>query len=129
MIRSVSTVTAARANVSSVFQLFSFHVDCSGMISKRLGFVAFLLYKLPQKTCVKSLYWLVGKDRWCSHLLYYFRCWRCKKYFSLKRTVFMLCCMREIWIKKQIRLHNFGTHRVIYLIKELFQTQQSIHFD
>ena len=32
LIRSVSTVTAARANVSSVFQLFSFLVVCSGMI-------------------------------------------------------------------------------------------------
>jgi len=41
LIRSVSTVTATRANTSSVFQLFSFLVVCSGMISKRFGFVAF----------------------------------------------------------------------------------------
>ena len=34
-------VTAARAIASSVFQLFSFLVVCSGMISKGLGFVAF----------------------------------------------------------------------------------------
>ena len=39
--RSVSRVTAARANASSVFQLFSFLVVCSGMISKEFGFVAF----------------------------------------------------------------------------------------
>jgi hypothetical protein len=32
LIRSVSTVTTAPANVSSVFQLFSFLVVCSGMI-------------------------------------------------------------------------------------------------
>jgi len=32
LIHSVSTVTAAHANVSSVFQLFSFLVVCSGMI-------------------------------------------------------------------------------------------------
>jgi len=32
LIRSVSTVTAARANASSIFQLFSFLVICSGMI-------------------------------------------------------------------------------------------------
>jgi len=38
--RSVSTVTAARANASSVFQLFSFLVVCSGMISKGFSFVA-----------------------------------------------------------------------------------------
>jgi hypothetical protein len=39
--RSVSTVTAALSNVSSVSQPFSFLVDCSGMILKRFGFVAF----------------------------------------------------------------------------------------
>jgi len=33
---SISTVTAARANASSVFQLFSFLVVCSGMTSDRL---------------------------------------------------------------------------------------------
>jgi len=40
LIRSISRVTPARANVSSVFQLFSFIVVCSGMISKGFGFVA-----------------------------------------------------------------------------------------
>jgi len=34
LIRSISTVTAARTKTSSVFQLFSFLVGCSGMISK-----------------------------------------------------------------------------------------------
>jgi len=41
LIRPGPTVTAARANASSVFQLFSFLVVCSGMISKGFGFVAF----------------------------------------------------------------------------------------
>ena len=41
LIHSVSRVTAARVNASSVFQLFSFLVVCSGMISKGFGFVAF----------------------------------------------------------------------------------------
>ena len=41
LIRSVSRVTAARANASWAFQLFSFLVVCSGMISKGFGFVAF----------------------------------------------------------------------------------------
>ena len=36
LIRSVSRVTTALSNVPSVFQLFSFHVVCSGMISKGL---------------------------------------------------------------------------------------------
>jgi predicted glycosyltransferase len=39
--RSVSRVTAALASVSSVFQLFSFLVDCSGMILKGFGVVVF----------------------------------------------------------------------------------------
>jgi hypothetical protein len=39
--RPVSRITAALANVSSVSQLFSFLVDCSGMILKGFGFVAF----------------------------------------------------------------------------------------
>ena len=39
LIRSVSKVATARANASSVFQLFSFLVVCSSMISKGFGFV------------------------------------------------------------------------------------------
>ena len=41
LIRSVFRITAARANASSVFQLFSFLVVCIGMISKGFDFVAF----------------------------------------------------------------------------------------
>ena len=41
LIRSVSKVTTALSNLSSVFQLFSFLVVCIGMISKGFGFVAF----------------------------------------------------------------------------------------
>jgi hypothetical protein len=41
LIRSVSRVTTALANVSSVSQLFSFLVVCSDMISKGFGLVAF----------------------------------------------------------------------------------------
>ena len=43
LFRSVSKVTTALSNVSSVFQLFSFHVVCSSMISKGFGFVALYL--------------------------------------------------------------------------------------
>jgi hypothetical protein len=39
--RSISRVTAALANISLVSQLFSFLADCSGMILKGFGFVAF----------------------------------------------------------------------------------------
>ena len=53
LIRSVSRVTAARANVSSVFQLFSFLVVCSGMISKGFGFVAFFASVKGSSVCIR----------------------------------------------------------------------------
>jgi len=42
LIRSASKVTAALSNISLVFQLFSFLVVCSSMISKGFSFVASL---------------------------------------------------------------------------------------
>ena len=52
LIRSVSRVTAARANASSVFQLFSFLVVCSGMILKGFGFVAFFASVKASSVCI-----------------------------------------------------------------------------
>ena len=52
LIRSVSRVTAARANASSVFQLFSFLVVCSGMISNGFGFVAFFASVKASSVCI-----------------------------------------------------------------------------
>jgi len=52
LIRSVSKVTAARANASSVFQLFSFLAVCSGMISKGFGFVAFFTIVKASSVCI-----------------------------------------------------------------------------
>jgi len=52
LIRSVSRVTAARANASSVIQLFSFLVVCSVMISKVFGFVAFFKSVKASSVCV-----------------------------------------------------------------------------
>jgi len=51
LIRSVSIVTAARANASSVLQLF-FLVVCSGMISKGFGFVAFFASVKASSVCI-----------------------------------------------------------------------------
>jgi hypothetical protein len=50
--RSVSTVTAALASVSSVFQLFSFLVDCSGIILKGFGVVAFFAGVRASSFCI-----------------------------------------------------------------------------
>jgi len=52
LIRSVFRVTAARANASSVFQLFSFLVVCSGMISKGFGFVVFFASVKASSVCI-----------------------------------------------------------------------------
>jgi hypothetical protein len=57
--RPVSRVTAALANVSSVSQLISsFLVDCSGMILKGFGFVAFFAGVKASFFCI-HLYCLV----------------------------------------------------------------------
>jgi len=52
LISYVSTVTAARANASSVFQLFSFLVVCIGMISKGFGFVALFASVKSSSVCI-----------------------------------------------------------------------------
>jgi hypothetical protein len=52
LIRSVSTVTTALANVSSVFQLFFFLVVCSDMISKGFGLVAFFASLKASSVCI-----------------------------------------------------------------------------
>ena len=52
LIRSVSRVTTALANVSSVFQLFSFLVVCSDMISKGFGLVAFFAVVKASSVCI-----------------------------------------------------------------------------
>jgi hypothetical protein len=49
---SVSRVAAALASVSSVSQLFFFPVDCSGMILKGFGFVAFFAGVKASSFCI-----------------------------------------------------------------------------
>src|SRR5215470_10862647 len=52
LIRSISRVTNALANVSSVFQLFFFLVVCSDMISKGFGLVAFFSSVKASSVCI-----------------------------------------------------------------------------
>jgi hypothetical protein len=52
LFRFVSKVTTALSNVSSVFQLFSFLVVCSSMISKEFGFVAFFASVETSSVCI-----------------------------------------------------------------------------
>jgi len=52
VILSVSRFTAFLANVSSVFQLFSFLVVCCGTISTGFGFVAFFASVNASSVCI-----------------------------------------------------------------------------
>jgi len=52
LILSVSRVTNFLANVPSVFQLFSFFVACSGMMSTGFGFVAFFASLNASSVCI-----------------------------------------------------------------------------
>ena len=52
LVRSVSRITTVLANVSSVFQLFSFPVVCSDMISTGSGFVAFFARVNASSVCI-----------------------------------------------------------------------------
>jgi hypothetical protein len=52
LIRSVSKVTTALANVSLFSQLFSFLVVCSDMISKGFGLVAFFASVKASSVCI-----------------------------------------------------------------------------
>jgi len=52
LIRSVSRAKTARANVSLVFQLFSFLVVCSDMISIGFGLVAFFASVKASSVCI-----------------------------------------------------------------------------
>ena len=51
-IRSVSKITTALSSVSSVFQLFSFLMVCSSMISKGFSFVAFCASVETSSVCI-----------------------------------------------------------------------------
>ena len=75
LIRSVSRVTTALTNVSWVFQLFSFLVVCSDMISKGFGLVAsFASVKassvcihLSCPACIQSVVHGVRSRLFCGH--------------------------------------------------------------
>jgi len=55
LIRSVSGVINVLANVSSVFQLFSFVVVCSDTISKGFVLVAFFASVKASSVCILSI--------------------------------------------------------------------------
>jgi hypothetical protein len=52
LVRPVSTVTADHASISSVSRLFSFPVDCSGMVLKVFCFVAIFAGVEASSVCI-----------------------------------------------------------------------------
>jgi hypothetical protein len=64
LIRSVSTVTTALAIVSLVFQLFSFLVVCSDMISKGFDLLAFFANVKASSVCIQFNSSNIIKDPW-----------------------------------------------------------------
>jgi len=75
LIRSISRVTTALANVSSVFQLFFFLVVCSDMISNGFGLVAFfasvktgsICIHLSCLVCIQSVVHGIRSLLFCGH--------------------------------------------------------------
>jgi hypothetical protein len=75
LIRSVSRVTTALANVSSVFQLFSFLVVCSDIILKGFSLMEFFAsvkassvsIHLSCPVCIQSAVHGVRSHLFCSH--------------------------------------------------------------
>jgi len=53
LIRSVSKVTTALSNVSSVYKLFSFFVVSSGMITEGFGFVELFASVETSSVCIR----------------------------------------------------------------------------
>ena len=109
LIRSVSrvTCTAALANVSSVFQLFSFLVVCSDMISKRFGFVAFfasvkassVCIRLSCLVCIQSVVHGVWSRLFCGRkgpLAYWDRGFESHRGHGYLSIVSVVCCQVEV---------------------------------
>ena len=105
MIHSVSRVTAALAKVSSVFQLFSFPVVCSGTISKGFGFVASFASVEASSVCIRLS---------CLICLWSVVCSICSHLFCGHKV----CSLPEVSITSFlplqffvfVRLSNFLTH-------------------
>jgi len=120
LIRSVSRVTTALANVSSVFQLFSFLVVCSDMISKGFGLVAFFVsvkassvcVHLSCLVCIQSVVYGVRSHLFCGH-----------KECSLPEvsiTSFLPLLCRAVRVQFSDPYKNVGKTKVLYFFKIVF---------
>ena len=107
LIRSVSRVTTALANVSSVFQLFSFLVVGSDMISKGFGLVAFfasvkvssVCIHLSCLVCIQSVVHGVRSRLFCGH-----------KVFSLLEVSITSFLPLQFFVSIRLSESSFLTH-------------------
>jgi hypothetical protein len=120
LIRSVSRVTTALANVSLVFQLFSFLVVCSDMISRGFGLVAFfaslkassVYIHLSCLVCIQSVVHGVQSHFFCSHE-------GCilpeVNNFISAASILRLC--KAVRVKFSHPYKNVGKTKVLYIFK------------
>ena len=121
LIRSISRVITALANVSSVFQLFSFLVVCSDMISNGFGFVAFfasvkassVCIRLACLVCIQSVVHGVWSRLFCGH-----------KACSLPEVSITSFLPLQFFVSVRLSESNFLTHtkmmgktKVLYIFK------------
>jgi hypothetical protein len=104
---SVCRVTTALANVSSVFQLFSFLVVCSNMISKEFGLVAFFAsvkassvrIHLSCPVCIQSVVYGARSRLFCGH--------RVCSLLEVSTTTFLPL---QFFVSVRLSESNFLTH-------------------
>jgi hypothetical protein len=107
LIHSVSKVTTALTSVSSVFQLFSFRIVCSDMISKEFSFVAFFAGVKASSVCIhlscpvwiQSVVHGVRSRLFCGH-----------KGCSLPEVSITLFLPLQFFISVRLLKSNFLTH-------------------
>jgi len=111
LIRSISRVTTALANVSSVFQLFSFLVVCSDMILKGFGLVAFfasvkassVCIHLSCPVCIQSVVHGIRSRLFCGH-----------KGCSLPEVSITSFLPLQFFVSVRLSESNFGSPEVSY---------------
>jgi len=119
LICSVSRITTALANVSSVFQLFSFLVVCSDMISKGFGLVAFfasvrassVCIHLSCLVCIQSVVHGVRSRLFCGHK----GCSLPEVHFVSAASILRLC--KAVRVQFSDPYKNVGKTRVLYPFK------------
>ena len=102
LIRSVSRFTIAHANTSSVFQLFSFLVACSGMISEGFGFVAFFASVKVSSVCIQKTGMFEGPE------VSYHKTYSARDWLSILRTPYPT---QNLHRKRRIDYRHTGQDR------------------